>query len=134
MKHKWLYGYLIDLTWTQYILQYQIHSVVFLTSLLVDWFQSISFEITFIFPKLVCRHTCSSLGAHIFNNIINLLVIFGSFSSVNFLFLWHLCLAQRRKYRSMEQNRKPRDNSTNLWTPYLRQRRQGYTMEKRQPL
>ena len=39
----------------------------------------------------------------------------------------------RQKYRSMEQNRKPRDKSTNLWSPYLRQRRQGYTMEKRQP-
>ena len=25
----------------------------------------------------------------------------------------------------MEQNRKPRDKSTNLWTPYLRRRRQG---------
>ena len=32
----------------------------------------------------------------------------------------------------MEQNRKPRDKSMHLWTPYLRQRRQGYTMEKRQ--
>ena len=42
---------------------------------------------------------------------------------------WH-----KDKYRSMEQNRKPRDKFTNLWTPYLRQRRQGYTMEKRQPL
>ena len=38
---------------------------------------------------------------------------------------------QRQIYRSMEQNRKPRDKSTNLWSPYLRQRRQGYTMEKR---
>ena len=27
---------------------------------------------------------------------------------------WH-----RQKYRSMEQNRKPRDKSTHLWTPYL---------------
>ena len=43
-------------------------------------------------------------------------------------------LAQRQKYTSMEQNRKPRDKSTYLWTPYLRQRRRGYTMEKRQPL
>ena len=43
-------------------------------------------------------------------------------------------LAQRQKYRSMEQNRKPRDKSMNLWSPYLRQRRQGYTMEKRQSL
>ena len=33
----------------------------------------------------------------------------------------------------MEQNRKPRDKSTYLRTPYLRQRGQGYTMEKRQP-
>ena len=45
-----------------------------------------------------------------------------------------MVLAQRQKYRSMEQNRKPRDKSTNLWSPYLRQRRQGYTIEKRQPL
>ena len=46
----------------------------------------------------------------------------------------NMVLAQRQKYRSMEQNIKPRVKSTNLWTPYLRQRRQGYTMEKRQPL
>ena len=36
---------------------------------------------------------------------------------------------QRQKYRSMEQNRKPRDKSTHIWTPYLRQRRQEYTMD-----
>ena len=34
-----------------------------------------------------------------------------------------MVLAQRQKYRSMEQNRKPRDKSTNLWSPYLQQRR-----------
>ena len=45
-----------------------------------------------------------------------------------------MVLAQRQKYRSMEQNRKPRDKPMHLWTPYLRQRRQAYTMEKRQPL
>ena len=28
-------------------------------------------------------------------------------------------LAQRQKYRLMEQNRKPRDKSTHIWTPYL---------------
>ena len=38
-------------------------------------------------------------------------------------------LAQRQTYRSMEQNRKPRDKSTHLWTPYLQQRRQEYTMD-----
>ena len=42
-----------------------------------------------------------------------------------------MVLAQRQKYRSMEQNRKPRDKSKNPWTPYLRQRRQGYTMKKK---
>ena len=42
-----------------------------------------------------------------------------------------MVLVQRQKYRSMEQNRKPRDKSMNLWSPYLWQRRQGYTMEKR---
>ena len=36
---------------------------------------------------------------------------------------------QRQKYRSMEQNRKPRNKSMHLWTPYLWQRRQEYTME-----
>ena len=45
-----------------------------------------------------------------------------------------MVLAQRQTCRSMEQNRKPRDKSMHLWTPYLWQRRQEYTMEKRQSL
>ena len=45
-----------------------------------------------------------------------------------------MVLAERQKYRSMEQNRKPRDKTMHLWTPYLWQRRQEYTMEKRQSL
>ena len=40
-----------------------------------------------------------------------------------------MVLAQREKYRSMEQNRKPRDKSMHLWTPYVRQKRQKYAME-----
>ena len=40
-----------------------------------------------------------------------------------------MVLAQRQKYRSMEQNRKPRDKSTHIWTPYLWHRRQEYTMD-----
>ena len=43
-----------------------------------------------------------------------------------------MVLAQRQKYRSMEQNRKSRDKSTHLRTPHLWQRGQEYTMEKRQ--
>ena len=45
-----------------------------------------------------------------------------------------MVLAQRQKYRSMEQNRKPRDKSMYLQTTYLLQRRQEHTMEKRQRL
>ena len=45
-----------------------------------------------------------------------------------------MVLAQRQKYRSMGQNRKHRDKSTHLWKPYLWQKMQEYTMEKRQYL
>ena len=30
-----------------------------------------------------------------------------------------MVLGQSQKYRSMEQNREPRDKSTHIWTPYL---------------
>ena len=30
-----------------------------------------------------------------------------------------MVLAQRQKYRLVERNRKPRDKSTHIWTPYL---------------
>ena len=45
-----------------------------------------------------------------------------------------MILAQKHKYRPMEQDRKSRDKSMQLWTPYLLQRRQKYTKEKRQSL
>ena len=32
---------------------------------------------------------------------------------------YSMVVTQRQKYRSMEQNRKPRDKSMHLWTPYL---------------
>ena len=38
------------------------------------------------------------------------------------------------KYRSMEQDRKPKDKPSHLWSPNLWQRRQEYTMEKSQSL
>ena len=38
---------------------------------------------------------------------------------------------QKQKYRTMEQDRKPRSKIMHLWTPYFWQRRQEYTMEKR---
>ena len=42
-----------------------------------------------------------------------------------------MILAQKLKYRSMEQARKPRNKSMNLWSINLWQRRQDYTLEKR---
>ena len=46
----------------------------------------------------------------------------------------NMVLTQKQKYRSMEQDKKPRDKPMYLWSPNLWQRRQGYKMEKRQPL
>ena len=45
-----------------------------------------------------------------------------------------MALAQKHKYRSMEQAREPRDKLTNPWPTNLRQRRQEYTMDKRRSL
>ena len=45
-----------------------------------------------------------------------------------------MVVAQKQKYRSMVQDRKPRDKPTHIWSPNLGQRRQEHTMEKRQPL
>ena len=45
-----------------------------------------------------------------------------------------MVLAQKQKYRPMEQERKPRNKPMHLWVPYFWQRRQKYTMEQRQPL
>ena len=35
-------------------------------------------------------------------------------TAIKIVWYWH-----RQKNRSMEQNRKPRDKSTHIWTPYL---------------
>ena len=45
-----------------------------------------------------------------------------------------MVLAQKQKYRPMEQYRKPRNKSMSLWVPYFWQRRQEYTMGQKQPL
>ena len=34
-----------------------------------------------------------------------------------------MVLAQRQKYRSMEQNRKPRDKSAHLWTCFIKKKK-----------
>ena len=39
-----------------------------------------------------------------------------------------MVLAQKQKYRPMEQDRKPINKLMHLWVPYFRQRRQEYTM------
>ena len=45
-----------------------------------------------------------------------------------------MVLAQKHKYKPMEQDRKPRNKPMHLWVPYLWQRRQEYTVGQRQPL
>ena len=45
-----------------------------------------------------------------------------------------MILAQKQKYRPMEQDRKPRNKPMHQWVPYFWQRRQEYTMGQRQPL
>ena len=42
--------------------------------------------------------------------------------------------AQKQTHRSLEQNRKPRNKPIHLWSINLQQRKQEYTMEKRQSL
>ena len=44
-----------------------------------------------------------------------------------------MVLAQKQKYRPMEQDRKPRNKPLHLWVPYFWQRRQEYTMGQWQP-
>ena len=44
----------------------------------------------------------------------------------------NMVLAQKQKHRSMKQDTKSRGKPTHLWSTNLWQRRQGYTMEKRQ--
>ena len=43
-------------------------------------------------------------------------------------------LAQKQKYRSMEQDIKPQNKPMLLWVPYFWQRRQEYTIGQRKPL
>ena len=45
--------------------------------------------------------------------------------------VWYWC--KQQKYRSMEQDRRPRNKCTHLWSMNLQQRRQEYPMEKRVP-
>ena len=45
-----------------------------------------------------------------------------------------MVLAQKQKYRPMEQDRKPRNKPMHLWVCYFWQNRQEYTMGQRQPL
>ena len=45
-----------------------------------------------------------------------------------------MVLAQKQKYRPMEQDRKLRNKPMHLWVPYFWWRRQEYTIEQRQRL
>ena len=45
-----------------------------------------------------------------------------------------MVMAQKQKYRPMEEDRRPRNKPMHLWVPYFWQRRQEYTVLQRQPL
>ena len=45
-----------------------------------------------------------------------------------------MVLAEKQKYRPMEQDTKPRNKPMHPWVTYFWQRRQEYTMWQRQPL
>jgi len=45
-----------------------------------------------------------------------------------------MVLAQKQTQRSTEQNRKPRNEPTTIWSNNLQQGRKEYAMEKRQSL
>ena len=45
-----------------------------------------------------------------------------------------MVLAQKQKYRSMEQDREPRSKPMHIWSINLQQRRQDYTMETTESL
>ena len=45
-----------------------------------------------------------------------------------------MVLAQKQKYRPVEQDRKPRNKPMHLWVPYFWQRMEEYTMGQGQPL
>ena len=49
----------------------------------------------------------------------------------NYIHQNSMVLAQKQKYRSMEQDRKPRNKPMHLWSINLQQRRQDYITEKR---
>ena len=57
------------------------------------------------------------------NTILRKKIGTGEFNLPNFRLYYEatvsMVLAQRQKYRSMEQNGKPRDTSMYLWTPHL---------------
>ena len=45
-----------------------------------------------------------------------------------------MVLAQKQELDLWKKHRKPRNKPTHLWAINLQQRKQEYTMEKRQPL
>ena len=45
-----------------------------------------------------------------------------------------MALAQKQKYRPMEQDKNPKNKPMHQWVPYFWQRRQEYTMGQRSPL
>ena len=77
--------------------------------------------------KDVLEPRCSDLKFMVHNHSYVCTHLIQSYGNQN-----SVVIAQKQTYGSVEQNRGPRSKSTHLWSINLKQRRQEYTMEKRQ--
>ena len=76
---------------------------------------------TLLIVSLIVQNVLSLIRSHLFIFAF-ISIILGGGSLEDLAVIYHqdsVILAQRQKYKSMEQNRKPRDESMHLWTPYL---------------
>ena len=76
---------------------------------------------TLLIVSFIVQKVLSLIRSHLFIfAFISIILVGGSLEDLAAIYHQDsMVLAQRQKYRSMEQNRKPRDKSMHLWTPYL---------------
>ena len=126
--HSWVYNQRIENTWLNKTLHTNIHNITINNNNLKSEEQ----------PKRPLTHEWITLNSHTNsekekwnhrNQVPWLYTIQQNYSNQN-----SMVLAWKQKYWSMEQHRKSRDKPMHFWSIDVWQRRQGYTMEKRQSL
>ena len=101
-----------------YILEIDSLSVV---SFVIIFSHSEGCLFTLLIVSFIVQKVLSLIRSHLFIfAFISIILVGGSLEDLAAIYHQDsMVLAQRQKYRSMEQNRKPRDESMHLWTPYL---------------